>query len=135
TPVDAQVVYDEDAESWDVVEGTPGQGVEPSELVAAVTAKAPALEDLSVEQTIEEISPAVTTEEAQAVVDEITALLEQPMAITGPDGETHEVSAERRSEWISVEPTEAADGLRIAVDEDAVREWVAERAEDDAVEA
>lgn len=135
TPVDAQVVYDEDAESWDVVEGTPGQGVEPSELVSAVSANAPALEDFSVEQTIEEIAPAVTTEEAQAVVDEINTLLEQPMAIAGPDGETHEVSKERRSEWISVEPTEAADGLQIAVDEDAVREWVAERAEDDAVKA
>ena len=134
-PVDAQVVYDEDEESWNVVEGTPGQGVEPSDLVSAVTENAPALEDFSVEQTIQEIAPAVTTEEAQAIVDEIDAILEQPMSIAGPDGETHEVSPERRSEWISVVPTEAADGLQIAVDEDAVREWVSSRAEKDSVEA
>ncbi|MFC0675535.1 L,D-transpeptidase family protein [Brachybacterium hainanense] len=134
-PVDAQVVYDEDEETWSVVEGTPGQGVEPSGLVAAVSAQAPALEDFSVEQEIEEISPAITTEEAQGVVDQIDAMLEQPMSIAGPDGATHEVSSKRRSGWITVAPNESADALAITVDEDEVREWVATRADKDAVKA
>ena len=56
------------------------------------------------------------------------------MAISGADGETHEVSAERRSDWISVIPDESGENLSIAVDEDAVREWVATRADKDAVE-
>jgi len=134
TPVDAQVVFDEEAQSWNVEPGRNGQGVDPQPLVDAVKTQAPALESFSVEQPIQEIAPAITTEEAEGVVGTISSLLEQPMAITGADGETHEVSAERRSGWISVVPDESGENLSLAVDEDAVREWVATRADKDAVE-
>jgi lipoprotein-anchoring transpeptidase ErfK/SrfK len=133
-PIDAQVVFDEDAQSWNVEPGRNGQGVDPQTLVDAVRTQAPALESFAVEQPIEEIAPAITTEEAEEVVGTISTLLEQPMAIQGADGETHEVSAERRSGWISVVPDESGSALSIAVDEDAVREWVAARADKDAVE-
>ena len=134
TPVDAQVVFDEEAQAWNVEAGRNGQGVDPKTLVEAVKTKAPALESFSVEQPIEQIAPAITTEEAEEVVGTISSLLEQPMSISGADGETHEVSAERRSDWISVTPDESGENLSIAVDEDAVREWVATRADEDAVE-
>lgn len=134
TPVDAQVVFDEEAQAWNVEPGRNGQGVDPQTLVEAVKTKAPALESFSVEQPIEEIAPAISTEEAEEVVGTISSLLEQPMSISGADGETHEVSAERRSDWISVTPDESGENLTIAVDEDAVREWVATRADKDAVE-
>lgn len=134
TPVDAQVVFDEDAQTWNVEPGRNGQGVDPQNLVDAVTANASALKDFSVEQPIEEIAPAITDEEAQDVVGSIAKILEQPMAIAGADGETHEVSAERRNSWISVTPSEDGQGLSVAVDEDAVREWVSARADKDAVE-
>ena len=104
TPVDAQVVFDEEAQAWNVEPGRNGQGVDPQTLVEAVKTKAPALESFSVEQPIEEIAPAISTEEAEEVVGTISSLLEQPMSISGADGETHEVSAERRSDWISVTP-------------------------------
>ncbi|MDN5599700.1 MAG: L,D-transpeptidase family protein [Brachybacterium sp.] len=135
TPVDASVVFDEEDQTWTVEPGRNGQGVDPEPLVAAVTENAPALEDFAVEQPIEEISPAITTEEAEEVVGSITTLLEQPMSITGADGETHEVSAERRSGWLSVAPAEDGQSLGIVVDEESVREWVSARAEQDAVEA
>ncbi|ATG55360.1 hypothetical protein CFK41_11725 [Brachybacterium ginsengisoli] len=135
TPVDASVTFDEDAQTWKAVPGQPGQGVDPKPLVAAVAEKAPALEDFSVEQTIEEIAPAITTDEAEEVVGSISKLLEQPMAIKGADGETHEVSAERRAGWISVAPAEDGQSLTMTVDEESVREWVAARADQDAVEA
>ena len=133
-PVDAKVVFDEDAQTWKAEPGRNGQGVDPQPLVEAVTANAPALEDFSVEQPIEEISPSITTKEAEKVVGSISSLLEQPMSIEGADGETHEVSAERRSSWITVEPDEAGENLSLSVDEDAVREWVAAQADQDAVE-
>ncbi|AXK44591.1 L,D-transpeptidase family protein [Brachybacterium saurashtrense] len=134
TPVDAEVTFDEDSQTWTAEPGRNGQGVDPQPLVDAVTAHAPTLESFSVEQPIEEIAPSITTEEAEAVVADIAALLEQPMAIEGPDGATHEVSSERRNGWISVAPDEAEQTLRIAVDEDAVREWVSTVAAQDAVE-
>ena len=56
------------------------------------------------------------------------------MAIESADGKTHEVSPERRSSWISVEPDESGEELAVSVDEDAVREWVTARADQDSVE-
>src|SRR5699024_5547915 len=50
------------------------------------------------------------------------------------DGEVHDVSAERRSGWLSVGPDESGQSLTITVDEEGVREWVATRAEQDTVE-
>ncbi|WP_245822642.1 L,D-transpeptidase [Brachybacterium avium] len=135
TPVDAAVTFDEDEQAWTTEPGRNGQGVDPEPLVAAVTENAPALEDFSVEQPIEQIAPTITTEEAEEVVGSISTLLEQPMSITGADGETHEVSAERRNSWISVVPAEDGQTLSIAVDEEAVRGWVSARAEQDSVEA
>lgn len=133
-PVDAQVAFDEDAQTWNTVPGRTGQGIDPQTLVDAVTANAAVLEDFGVEQPIQEIAPAITTEEAEQVVGDIAALLEQPMAIEGADGESHDVSAERRNGWISVAPDESGQALRIVVDEESVREWVATRADQDAVE-
>lgn len=133
TPVDAQVSFDEDEQTWNAVPGRSGQGLDPQTLVDAVTQNAPALKDFAVEQPIEEIAPAITTEEAEEVVGTIATLLEQPMAIAGADGESHEVSAERRNGWISVVPDEAGQALTIAVDEESVREWVVARADKDAV--
>src|SRR5699024_12122140 len=83
---------------------------------------------------VEEIAPAITTEEAEEVVDSITSLLEQPMSITSADGEVHDVSAERRSGWLSVGPDESGPSLTITADEERVREWVATGAEQDTVE-
>ncbi|MGP9537828.1 L,D-transpeptidase family protein [Brachybacterium sp. AOP43-C2-M15] len=134
SPVDAKVTFDEDEQVWNAVPGTNGQGVDPQTLVDAVTKSAPALEDFSVEQPVEEIAPSITTEDAEEVVGTIADLLEQPMSISGADGETHEVSAERRNSWISVVPDESERTLTIAVDEDSVREWVAARADSDAVD-
>ena len=134
SPVDAEVSFDEEQQTWNAVEGRPGLGVDPQTLVDAVNKNAPSLEDFAVEQPVEEIAPAITTAEAEETVGSIATLLEQPMSITGADGETHEVSAERRSDWISVTPDESGENLTIAVDEDAVREWVATRADKDAVE-
>src|SRR5699024_4980525 len=130
----ASVSFDEDSPPWTAERGRNGQGLDPAPLVAAVSEKAPALEDFAVEQPVEEIAPAITTAEAEETVGSIATLLEQPMSITGADGETHEVSAERRNGWISVEPDEDGQALTIAVDEDAVREWVSARADSDAVE-
>src|SRR5699024_7482947 len=106
-PVDAEVVFDEEEQSWTAVEARNGQGVDPTTLVDQVTEHAPALESFEVEQPVEEIAPAITTEEAEEVVDSITSLLEQPMSITSADGEVHDVSAERRSGWLSVGPDES----------------------------
>ncbi|MGO1259633.1 MAG: peptidoglycan binding domain-containing protein, partial [Brachybacterium sp.] len=133
TPVDAQVSFDEDQQTWNAVPGRNGQGLDPQTLVDAVTQNAPALKDFTVEQPIEEIAPAITTEEAEEVVGTIATLLEQPMSITGADDKVHEVSAERRNGWISVVPDESGQALTIAVDEEAVREWVVARADKDAV--
>lgn len=135
TPVDASVSFDEDSQTWTAEPGRNGQGLDPEPLVAAVSEKAPALEDFAVEQPIEKIAPAITTEEAEEVVGSIATLLEQPMSITGADGETHEVSVERRNDWISVAPAEDGQSLDIVVDEESVREWVSARAEQDSVEA
>lgn len=134
-PVDAEVVFDEDAQTWNAVPGRDGQGVDPKVLVDTVTQKAPALESFSVEQPVEKIAPAITTEDAEEIVGTISSLLEQPMSIKGADDSTHEVSAEKRSGWLSVGPDKSGEALKISVDEDAVREWVSSRASDDAVEA
>lgn len=134
TPVDAEVVYDEDEETWTLVEGTPGQGVDAEQLVTEVTANSSSLESFSVDQKITDIAPSITTEEAQATYDEVTGIIEQPMSISGPDGSTHEVSSERRSGWIAVAPNEKGDALAITVDEESVRDWVAEQADEDSVE-
>src|SRR5699024_893199 len=111
TPVDASVSFDEDSQTWTAEPGRNGQGLDPEPLVAAVSETAPALEDFAVEQPVEELAPAITTEEAEEVVGSIATLLEQPMSITGADGETHEVSAERRNDWISVAPAEDGQSL------------------------
>ncbi len=132
-PVDAQVVFDEDAQTWNAVPGQSGQGVDPQVMVETVTQKAPALESFSVDQPIEEIAPAITTEEAEGVVGTIAAVLEQPMSISGPEGKTYEVSAERRNSWLSVTPDETGQQLVLSVDEEGVREWVAARADKDSV--
>lgn len=85
------------------------------------------------DQPIEEIAPAITTEEAEGVVGTIAGVLEQPMSIAGPEGKTYEVSAERRNSWLSVAPDEAGQALVLSVDEEAVREWVTARADKDSV--
>src|SRR5699024_6665519 len=51
------------------------------------------------------------------------------------EGETHEVSSERRNAWLSVGPDEAGQALEISVDEESVRDWVTERADQESVEA
>lgn len=132
-PVDAQVVFDEDAQTWNAVPGENGQGVDPQAMVETVTQKAASLESFSVDQPIEEIAPAITTEEAEGVVGTIAGVLEQPMSIAGPEGKTYEVSAERRNSWLSVAPDEAGQALVLSVDEEAVREWVTARADKDSV--
>lgn len=134
-PVDAKVTFDEDAKTWNAVPGRNGQGVDPQPLVEAVSQKAPALEDFSVEQPLEEIAPAITTEEAEKTVGTISSLLEQPMSISSAEDTTHEVSPERRSSWLSVAPDDSGKALEVSVDEDAVRAWVSDRAADDSVEA
>lgn len=128
-PVDAKVEYDEDAGTWNAVPGTAGQGVDPTALVDTVTEKAASLESFTVEQPIEEIAPAITTDEAEKTVGEIASLLDQSMVIKDADGEVLEISKERRSSWLSVAADEAGSALEVSVDEDAVRDWVAERAE------
>ena len=133
-PTDAEVVFDEDESAWTVVPGTNGQGVDPTAFVETVTQQAATLTSFSVEQEIEEIAPAITTEEAEEVVGTISSALEQEMTITGADGETYEVPAERRSDWLSVAPDEAGQALTLSVDEEAVREWVTERAADESTE-
>ncbi|WP_106506296.1 L,D-transpeptidase family protein [Brachybacterium timonense] len=132
-PVDASVSFDEESEEWTVTPGTDGQGVDPSELVAAVEKNAPSLKSFSVEQSISQIAPSITTEEAETVVGDISALLEQPMQISGPKDKTYEVSPERRSSWLSVGPDEAGEKLVMSVDEEAVRDWVSQRADKSAV--
>ncbi|MBM7499933.1 lipoprotein-anchoring transpeptidase ErfK/SrfK [Brachybacterium muris] len=132
-PVDAQVVFNEDAQTWNAVPGENGQGVDPQAMVETVTQKAASLESFSVEQPIEEIAPAITTEEAEGVVGTISGVLEQPMSIAGPEDKTYEVSAERRNSWLSVAPDEAGQTLVLSVDEAAVREWVAARADKDSI--
>lgn len=134
-PINAEVTFDEETASWTAVPGQNGQGVDPTELVEVISAQAPKLSDFAVEQPVEEIAPAITTEEAEGVVGTIASLLEQPMSIAGADGETHEVSAERRSGWLSVAPDESGTALELTVDEESVREWVSERASRDSVEA
>lgn len=128
-PVDASVAFDEDSGEWSVVEGTPGQGVDPTEFVETVTANAGSLEDFSVDQPFEEIAPSITTDEAQSAVDTVDALLTQDMQITDPDGEILEIDADRRSSWLSVDPDESGETLVVSVDEDAIRSWVDERVE------
>lgn len=134
-PVDAQVVFDEDAQTWNAVPGQNGQGVDPQAMVETVKQEAPSLESFAVDQPIQEIAPAITTEEAEGVVGTIAGVLEQPMSITGPEGKTYEVSAERRNSWLSVTPDAEGQNLTITVDEDGVREWVAARADKDSVKA
>ncbi|MGY5763857.1 L,D-transpeptidase family protein [Brachybacterium sp. DNPG3] len=128
-PVDASVAYDEETGTWSVVEGSDGQGVDPTQFVETVTAQAGALEDFSVDQPFEDISPSITTADAQSAVDSVDALLTQDMQITDPDGEILEIDADRRSSWLSVAPDEAGESLVVSVDEDAIRAWVAERVE------
>ncbi|WP_246955641.1 L,D-transpeptidase family protein [Brachybacterium sp. Marseille-Q7125] len=134
SPVNASVAFDEEQQTWNVTPGQDGQGLDPQTLVDAVTSHAPALEDFAVDQPVEQITPAITTEDAEQVVGTIGKILEQPMSITGGDGTVHEISAERRSSWLSVAPDKAESKLVLSVDEDAVREWVAARADQDAVE-
>src|SRR5699024_563208 len=69
----------------------------------------------------------------EEVVGSISTLLEQPMSIAGADGETHEVSAERRHDWISVTPAEDGQSLDIVVAEEVAREWGSARGGRDAV--
>src|SRR5699024_913064 len=132
-PVDAEVTFDEETQSWTAVPGRPGQGVDPAEFVETVSTQAPKLTDFSVQQSFEDIAPAITTEEAEDVVGTIASGLEQPMSITGSEGETHEVSSERRNAWLSVGPDEAGQALEISVDEESVRDWVTERADQESV--
>lgn len=134
-PENASVSYDEDADEWSVSEATPGLGVDPTELVETVTAQAATLSDFSVEQPIEEIAPAITTEEAEETLASITSVLDQSMTVTDPEGDTLEISSERRSSWMSVAESEDGKSLELSVDEDAVREWVSERAAKSTVEA
>lgn len=131
---DAQVVYDADAKTWNVVPGHAGLGVDPSILEAAVTEKAPSLENFSVDQPIQQTPPAISDEAAQSTLDTITATLDQPVSIKGPDGTVYEASKDRRSGWLSVSPNEANDGLDVHVDDAAVKEWVDGRAEKASVE-
>lgn len=130
---DAQVEYDKDAESWKVVPGRSGMGVDSAAFAEAVAQKAPALDSFSVEQPVIETAPALTDEIAQRTVDAINASLEQPMSVTGPKGTAYEVSAKTRSSWLGVAPNEARDGFDLTVDDTAVSEWVAEKAKKETV--
>ncbi|PWH06746.1 hypothetical protein DEO23_07435 [Brachybacterium endophyticum] len=131
---DAKVGYDEKAGTWKVRKSTNGQGVETDAFVSALKKKASSLESFTITQSITSSTPKITTDKAKKAKDRVTTMLDQPMSVKGPDGATHSVSSERRSGWISVEPDEKGEDLRIAVDEDAVREWVSARADEDAVE-
>lgn len=134
-PQNAGVEFDEGEQAWKVTEGRAGQGVDPQALVKTVQQKAPQLKDFRVEQKISDIEPSITTDEAKQVVGSIDSILAQPMAIKGPKDKTYEVSTERRSSWISVEPNAAGDDLELKVDEQAVRDWVAKRADKASVKA
>lgn len=133
-PVDAKVTFDENEAAWKVTPGQDGKGVDPSAFVAAVTEKAASLADFAVEQPITTVHPSITTEDAEKVVGEIAALLEQPMSIAGPDGTSYDVSAEQRNAWISVAPDEKGSALNMSIDEDAIREWVSSRAANSSIE-
>lgn len=128
-PKNASVDFDKDSQTWNVTEGTDGQGVDPQSMVKTVQQEAPKLKDFSVDQEITQISPAITTQKAEKVVGSIKNILEQPMTIKGPKDTSYEVSTERRNSWLSVEPNAAGDDLTLKIDEDAVREWVGKRAD------
>jgi lipoprotein-anchoring transpeptidase ErfK/SrfK len=132
--VDAKVEYDQDAGTWNVSEARDGQGVDTDAFVSALKEKASGLTSFTLTQKVTSTSPKITTEEAESTKDSITKMLDQPMSVQGPDGATHTVSADRRSDWLSVETDDEGTGLRLAVDEDAVRDWVSARADEDAVE-
>lgn len=121
---DAQVTYDKKAESWSVVPGRSGLGIDAAAFADTVAAKAPALEPFSIDQPVAETTPALTDDAAQTTVDAINASLEQPMTVTGPQGKAYEVPAKTRSSWLSVGPNEAHDGFEITADDAAIAEWV-----------
>ena len=131
---DASLTFDEDSKTWKLTEGVNGQGVDPQQLIETVSAEAPKLENFSVEQPLTDVEPAITTEEAQSALDEINAMIEPAISISGPDGSTHEPSSERRAGWMLVNPSEDGQTLEVTLDEEAVRAWVAGRAEKDTVE-
>lgn len=131
----AGLVFDEEKQSWSLTEGVPGQGVDPQQLIDTVTAQAQKLESFSVEQPLTDVEPSITTEEAQSALDEISAMVEPAVSISGPDGAVHEPSSERRAGWMLVEESDDGQSLKVSLDEEAVRGWVAGRAEKDAVEA
>jgi lipoprotein-anchoring transpeptidase ErfK/SrfK len=132
---DASVSYDKDAGTWKLDKGRNGKGVDAQTLIDAVDEKASSLQDFAVEQPVESVSPAITDKDAQKTLDSITAMLESPMSISGPNGTSHDVSTENRNSWISVKPDDKGKKLKVSVDKDAVRDWVAGRADADAVDA
>lgn len=133
-PVDATLIFDAEEKVWNITEAVNGQGVDPTDLVDTVKAHAASLMNFSVDQPVTDIAPSITTEEAQASLAEINSMLEQPVSIAGPDGSVHTPSAETRAGWFTVTPNEDGSALVVAVDEEAVRGWVAHRAERDSVE-
>lgn len=128
-PADAQVVYDEEDGTWSMIPGHAGQGIDTAAFADAVEEQAPALESFALDQPISETQPALTDAKAQGAVDRITASLDQPMKVTAPDGTAFEVSKKTRSSWLAVGPNEANDDFALAVDDTAVSEWVAGKAE------
>lgn len=133
-PADAQVVYDDASKAWTVVPGHAGQGVDASALAATVSQKAPALQPFSIDLPVSETQPALTDAMAQSTVDSLTASLQQPVSVSGPDGKAFEASAETRSSWITVEPTATRDGFSVTVDKASVSEWVTAKAKKSSVE-
>ncbi|GAA5038656.1 L,D-transpeptidase family protein [Microbacterium fluvii] len=122
-PVDATIAFDADAGEYAVTPAVDGEGIDVSALQQALQAAFDAGRTrVEVDPTQAPVTPATTTETAQATVDQLNTAISKAGFYVGKE-RTVKVKAATAASWITVTPATGG-GFDIAVDQSAIQKVV-----------
>lgn len=114
-----------DKQSFAVVPAVTGASIDPQPIAAAAAATAHDLAPRTVQVTLRDVAPAVTTQAAQALATKANALVTSPVKVT-LGGDTFSPSKSERASWVTL-PANVAGAP--AVNRAKVAAWVSARAQ------
>ncbi len=119
---DATVGLSQDASTFVATDSQPGVGVDVSQLTSIVSKAAESLTSQAVDLQTSEITPKVTTEQAQTAADEANKLIATDLTVGG-DVTTHVATAAQKASWVDIPTTDSGLGDP-SFDAAKVTEWV-----------
>lgn len=124
TAHDAKIALSDDATSFEVSPAQTGSGLDVVPLSTAAQSTATSLSSSTITLNSTEITPSITTEDAEKVADQANELVDLYITVTGQNNQAYSPTAAQKASWITI-PATPQEGLGDPViDQDQIANWV-----------